>query len=79
MQLWLTQISIKSLLWRPWRVELQHTLREGNAPADFMAKLGPDFISVQVVLFQAPPPGLDPLLLADRLGVAHLRLSFVFF
>ncbi|XP_057444540.1 uncharacterized protein LOC130736767 [Lotus japonicus] len=65
--------SIKSLLQRPWQVVLEHTLREGNAPADFMAKLGADLHGVQIVQFLVPPPGLAPLLLADSLGVPHLR------
>ncbi|XP_057426425.1 uncharacterized protein LOC130719836 [Lotus japonicus] len=65
--------SIKSMLHRSWQVELQHSLREGNAPTDFMAKLGADLPSVQLQHFTEPPSGLAPLLLADSLGVPQLR------
>ncbi|XP_057444472.1 uncharacterized protein LOC130736691 [Lotus japonicus] len=65
--------SIKTMMQQPWLIELRHILREGNASTDFMAKLGADLPSVQLQLFNAPPAGLASLLLADNLGVPHLR------
>lgn len=66
-------LSIQTLVQRSWQVDLQHTLREGNAPADFMAKFGADISTVQTMMFLTPPPGLTPFLLADSFGVPHLR------
>lgn len=56
--------NIAELLSRNWNVVLAHTLREGNACADFFAKLGANGSSGWT-LFDSIPPGLDLLLLAD--------------
>ena len=64
--------NICGLLRRDWRVCVQHTLREGNACADFLAKAG----AAQAARFSVmgePPPGLTPLLLADVVGTVFVR------
>jgi hypothetical protein len=55
--------NIKELLTRDWRIRLMHTLREGNACADYLAKMGahnPEAYSPLAV----PPDGMNLLLLA---------------
>lgn len=63
---------IRDLIQRDWEVRLLHTLREGNACADRLAKAdasqGLDFC-----LLQDPPLELVPLLLADAVGTSVLR------
>ena len=50
-----------------------HTLREGNACADFLAKAGASQVDSFLVLNE-PPPGLAPLLVADVIGTPFVRL-----
>ncbi|PNX71208.1 ribonuclease H [Trifolium pratense] len=65
-------ISIRQLLDRDWNVVVDHTLREGNACADNLAKMGA--ISVcPLVKFEVLPAELSSLLLADAMGVAFVR------
>lgn len=64
--------DIKDLLGRDWRVELYHTLREGNACADFLAKFGAHQ-SHDLVTIDHPPLELSLLLVADAMGVASVR------
>ncbi|GAU30014.1 hypothetical protein TSUD_160990 [Trifolium subterraneum] len=64
--------SIRHLLRRDWIVAVIHTLREGNACADVLAKMGSSESSAQVVLDE-PPPQLSSALHADALGVAFAR------
>ncbi|GKV53252.1 hypothetical protein SLEP1_g59787 [Rubroshorea leprosula] len=51
---------------------IQHTLREGNRAADFMAEIGHN-LPTGTTVFDLPPPGLITFLEADTLGVAFLR------
>lgn len=64
--------TIQQMLSLDWQVVLQHTLREGNQCADFLAKLGSSSNDPMVILHDAPP-GMDQLLLADAMGVAFPR------
>jgi ribonuclease HI len=60
-------LNIKDILARDWRVKITHTLREGNACTDFLAKFGAhnnEALSIMVT----PPAGLNLLLLADASG-----------
>lgn len=50
----------------------RHLLREGNAAADFMAKLGAG-LSTHLEVFEDLPQGIAPLLVADRRGAVHSR------
>ncbi|XP_057432665.1 uncharacterized protein LOC130725457 [Lotus japonicus] len=59
--------DIKDLLGRAWTVNLHHTLREGNACADFLAKHEAGQGDALVVI-EDPIPGLSLLLLADASG-----------
>ncbi|MCI77477.1 ribonuclease H [Trifolium medium] len=59
------------MLDRDWTVVVDHTLREGNACADLLAKMGANSVT-PLVKFEVPPE-LSNLLLADALGVAFVR------
>jgi ribonuclease HI len=63
---------IHQLLRRDWNVTIDHTLREGNACADVLAKLGASSNSPMVVL-ETPPPQLSVSLGADAWGVVFVR------
>lgn len=65
--------GIKSLLQRNWDVTCHHLLREGNAAADHMAKMGAGSTG-PMVFFDEQPPGLTVVLEADRMGTLHLRM-----
>lgn len=58
---------------REWRCKLGHVLREANACADFLAKLGPSLPN-DLTIWATPPPGLRMFLLSDASGTFHLRL-----
>jgi ribonuclease HI len=64
--------NIKDILNRDWHVSILHTLREGNACADYLAKHGANnnevFSSIAI-----PPAGLNLFLLADACGTSFLR------
>ncbi|KAK2451645.1 hypothetical protein QL285_010681 [Trifolium repens] len=63
---------IHQLLRRDWNVTIDHTLREGNACADVLAKLGASSNSPMVVL-ETPPPQLSVSLGVDAWGVVFVR------
>ncbi|XP_057455887.1 uncharacterized protein LOC130747081 [Lotus japonicus] len=65
--------DIKDLLGRAWTVNLHHTLKEGNACADFLAKHGASQGDVLVVI-EDLIPRLGLLLLADASGFSSLRM-----
>jgi hypothetical protein len=56
--------NIKNLLARDWRVKVVHTLREGNACVDYLAKLGAHNL-VPYAPISTPPAGMSLLLLND--------------
>jgi ribonuclease HI len=60
------------LLLSQMNVSLNHTLREGNQCADFLAKLGA-FSNDGLVVHSQPPDNLRPLLRTDALGTLFLR------
>ncbi|KAK2392667.1 hypothetical protein QL285_066003 [Trifolium repens] len=64
--------SIRLLLSRDWNVEINHTLREGNACADCLAKRGSASDSPLVIL-DTPPVDMHLALLADAQGVIFSR------
>jgi ribonuclease HI len=74
--------NIKDLLARDWRVRVMHTLREGNACADYLAKIGARNLEAYSPIV-VPPDGMNLLLLADASGTLFFRyfllLSFSFF
>nr|ABN08309.1 Polynucleotidyl transferase, Ribonuclease H fold [Medicago truncatula] len=65
-------MTIKELLRRDWMVSLRHTLREGNAAADFLVKKGALSDSSLVILNEAPPD-MACVLLAAAIGVEFVR------
>ena len=64
--------NIQELLARDWQVRVLHTLREGNACAEYLAKLGAgsheSFWSIE-----HPPAGINLLLLTDASGTFFSR------
>lgn len=54
------------------KIKVQHTLREGNKCADFLAKLGASQ-ELQFVYLVDPTPDLIPFLLADEAGTSYIR------
>ncbi|CAJ2657171.1 unnamed protein product [Trifolium pratense] len=65
-------LTIKDIIARDWRVRISHTLREGNACADYLAKLGARNNEVLSII-ASPPVGLNLLLLADASGTYFYR------
>jgi ribonuclease HI len=64
--------NIQGILRREWQVTILHTLREGNACADFLAKHG----AASNVVYSSianPPAGLNLHLLADASGAWFSR------
>jgi len=57
---------------------LQHSLREGNQCADFMAKLGAS-TDVELTIHSSPPEDLLPLLRTDKLGASFFFFSVAVF
>ncbi|GLU23820.1 hypothetical protein SLE2022_397970 [Rubroshorea leprosula] len=51
---------------------IQHTPREANSAADFLAGIGHS-LPIGTTVFDSPPPGLNAFLERDMLGVAFLR------
>ncbi|GKV36559.1 hypothetical protein SLEP1_g44676 [Rubroshorea leprosula] len=51
---------------------IQHTLREGNSAADFMASVGHN-LNRGITFFQTPPPGMQSILHGDSIGSLFLR------
>lgn len=64
--------DIRDLLAFPWKVEMHHTLREGNQCADFFAKLGASD-TTKLRIFLSPPPDLGVSLAGDAAGVSFPR------
>jgi len=65
--------NIKDLLNLDWKASLNHTLREGNSCADFLAKTGASSTS-EYVVYIPPPTGLSDLLDSDSAGTWFCRL-----
>ena len=55
-----------------WECSIKHVFREGNQAADYLAKLGASSDEGDHV-WNSPPAGLGVILLADAVGVQHLR------
>jgi ribonuclease HI len=64
--------NIKDIMKRDWQVLLIHTLREGNACADYLAKQGATHTDVYSSI-DIPPAGLNLALLADACGTCFTR------
>ncbi|XP_045831415.1 uncharacterized protein LOC123922770 [Trifolium pratense] len=64
--------SIRQLVDKDWDVVLEHTLREGNACADVLAKMGARS-NLPLVKITSPPSELSMPLLADAQGVVFIR------
>jgi ribonuclease HI len=64
--------NIKDIMKRDWQVLLIHTLREGNACADYLAKQGASHTDVYSSI-AIPPVGLNLALLADACGTCFTR------
>ena len=54
---------------RVWKVSLNHISREANAPADYLAKLGADCSSQDVLVFLVPNSEVAALVLKDSLRI----------
>ncbi|GKV12899.1 hypothetical protein SLEP1_g23984 [Rubroshorea leprosula] len=73
------QTSYMAELWGRWiglqlALELvQHTLREGNTAADFMASIEQD-LNHNTAFFSTPPPDINSLLHGDSVGTLFLRI-----
>ncbi|KAG5088119.1 hypothetical protein JHK86_000731 [Glycine max] len=63
---------IRNCINQPWNVTFMHTLREGNACADWLAKHGATHED-NLTIWHACSPQLDTLVLADRIGVVHFK------
>lgn len=63
---------IRDFYTHPWILSFQHTLREGNFSADWLAKNGSNQVH-DLVIFESWPPQLHQLFLSDALGVYRLR------
>lgn len=64
--------GVKALFRRQWVVDLRHTLREGNASADFLAILGSQS-DTPLTLWEFPPEGIGTLLMANARRIPFLR------
>ena len=64
--------DIQRLLAYNWNCSVHHVYREGNQVADFLTKLGASSVGGEQ-LWDSPPVGLELILLADVVGVLHLR------
>lgn len=56
-----------------WNISFQHTLREGNVCADWLAKHGANS-DQGCTVWSSCSPQLSSAVLADALGVLHLRI-----
>ncbi|XVF16288.1 hypothetical protein REPUB_Repub10bG0018300 [Reevesia pubescens] len=65
-------VAIQDIMKRNWQCIVKHVYRKANTCVDWMAKNAASFIHTLQV-FEEPPQGLDPLLMADALGVARSR------
>jgi len=64
--------NIKELLSRDWHVHMHHTIREGNACADYLAKLGAGSHETYRSI-ATPPARISLLLLADASRISFSR------
>jgi ribonuclease HI len=64
--------SIRELLSRDWFVSFEHTYREGNQCADYMAKLGANGMNC-MKRYSEPPIFLDSLLMSDASRTLYRR------
>jgi hypothetical protein len=64
--------NIKDLLARDWRVTVTHTLREGNACANYLVKFRARNTEV-FSMITTPPDGLNLLILVDASGTWFIR------
>ncbi|MCI12539.1 ribonuclease H protein [Trifolium medium] len=64
--------NIHDLLKLDWDISLSHTLREGNACVDFLAKLGLTN-DTKLTVWEAPPNDMKELLSSYTLRVAYPR------
>lgn len=64
--------DIKDQMILPWRIDLRHTLREGNQSADHLAKLGANNVE-QLQIFEKPPLDLCSHLDGDAAGISFPR------
>ncbi|GLT57950.1 hypothetical protein SLA2020_308830 [Shorea laevis] len=65
-------LDIKNLISEFQDCILQHTLREGNAAADYLASLGHNS-QPGLSILNTPPVGLRHILAGDQLGASFLR------
>jgi hypothetical protein len=63
---------IWSLIHKEWQLVLVHTLREGNAGADWLAKLGASLVQELKIFLICPSP-LSNICLADSMGIQFPR------
>jgi hypothetical protein len=64
--------NIQDLLKLDWNVSIFHTLREENACADFLAKLG-STNDDKLSIWKSPPSDLKKLISTDALRMAYPR------
>lgn len=64
--------NIRTLVTRPLKITFCHTLREGNACADWLAKFGANS-DVGITSWSSCPQQLSTTLLADAMGVLRIR------
>jgi len=64
--------NIKELMILDWEVNLSHTRREGNANADFLAKLGSNNDN-KMNIWNFPPKDFKSLLLFNSTRMLHPR------
>ena len=63
--------GIKQWLPRDWEITVTHVLREANACADWLAKLGSSG-NDQLTVWNTPPEGLRSYLRADYMGCVFI-------
>lgn len=65
--------AIRDYLHRDWDFSLQHIHREANRCADWLAT-NHEGLSLELHIFDVPPPSIASLLLADSLGISWPRM-----
>lgn len=64
---------IRSLISEDWNIKIVHIYRESNKGVDFLANIGCNLDSIQVV-YVHPPPRLFQLLVSDTMRVSSPRI-----
>ena len=64
--------KIQDTITLPWKCSLQHTWREANSCADWLAKYGSSHDDPYVLWSTCPTQLANPML-ADAMGITHLR------